>query len=363
VKASIQNLLQWLLLLPILGSLANCGSGGSGITKKPKPAAYGRINDVVVITDPHLWEGSVGDTLDYYLGSAYPILPQPEPLFDLRFFSLEDLEKKPIRKELRTLLILADLADTSSAVTKMVQKDLGEEKFQKALSDSSYVSTTAKDKWAQGQNLIYVFGQGEEQMASNIKKVWKSLAKKINDWDKSQIYANLYLPGRNKELEKWFLDKYKMQLEIPKSYFLALEDSLDAWLRLETDKYSLNFMLSQIPYTQDQQLTKAYMIAMQDSLGKWVSSTLPNTYKRTNVVDLPATFQWLENTPTYTLESRGVWEMEGDFMGGPFVSRLLLSPDSKTLFFIEAFLYAPGREKRELMQELVLIMDTLSYID
>ncbi|MDV7396699.1 DUF4837 family protein, partial [Arthrospira platensis SPKY1] len=112
-----------------------------------------------------------------------------------------------------------------------------------------------------------------------------------------------------------------------------------------------------------QQLTKAYMIAMQDSLGKWVSSTLPNTYKRTNVVDLPVTFQWLENTPTYTLESRGVWEMEGDFMGGPFVSRLLLSPDSKTLFFIEAFLYAPGREKRELMQELVLIMDTLSYID
>jgi hypothetical protein len=363
VKASLQNILLFLSMVPILVSLTHCGPGGSGVAKKPKPAAYGRINDVVVITEPHLWEGRVGDTLDYYLGSAYPILPQPEPLFDLRFFSLDALEEKPIRKELRTLLIIADLADTSSAVTKMVQKDLGEEKFQRALSDPSYVSTTAKDKWAQGQNLIYVFGQGQEQIASNLIKVWKSLAKKINDWDRSQIYANLYLPGRNKDLEKWFADKYNMQWEIPKSYFLALEDSLDAWLRLETDKYSLNFMVRQVAYTQDQQLTKEYMLAMQDSLGKLVSSTLPNTYKRTNAVDLPVTFQWLENAPTYTLESRGVWEMEGDFMGGPFVSRLLLSPDSKTLFFIEAFLYAPGREKRELMQELILIMDTLAYIE
>jgi hypothetical protein len=340
-----------------------CGPGGSEIVKKPKPAAYGRINDLVVITDAQLWEGKAGDTLDHYLGSAFPILPQPEPIFDLRYFSLEALEEKPIRKELRTLLIMADLSDTSSAVTRMVQKDLGQEKFQKALTDSNYISTTAKDKWAQGQNIIYLFGKGEDQIATNIKKAWKTLAVKINQWDSKQLYANIYLPGRNNDLEKWFFEKYSMRWKIPKSYFLALEDSLTSWLRLETDKYSLNFIMTQLPYTSDQQMSREYMIALQDSLGKKVSTPIPNTYKKTNPVDLPVTFQLVENKATYTLEARGVWEIEGDFLGGPFASRILLSPNQQSLFFIEAFLYAPGREKRELMQELILIMDTLSFVD
>jgi len=45
----------------------------------PKPTALGRLNEVEIITDDDVWEAQTGDTVRYYFGSAYPIMPTPEP--------------------------------------------------------------------------------------------------------------------------------------------------------------------------------------------------------------------------------------------------------------------------------------------
>lgn len=43
---------------------------------------------------------------------------------------------------------------------------------------------------------------------------------------------------------------------------------------------------------------------------------------------------------------RGLWQMEGDAMGGPFVARRIGD------WIVEAFVYAPGKEKRNTMRRL-----------
>jgi hypothetical protein len=50
------------------------------------------------------------------------------------------------------------------------------------------------------------------------------------------------------------------------------------------------------------------------------------------------------------LELRGLWEMAGDAMGGPFVSHSLVRGDS--IITVEAFVYAPSKRKRQLMRRL-----------
>lgn len=46
--------------------------------------------------------------------------------------------------------------------------------------------------------------------------------------------------------------------------------------------------------------------------------------------------------------TRGLWEMHGDAMGGPFVSHTIATPHGGTLT-IEAFVYAPSTRKRNLL--------------
>lgn len=59
-------------------------------------------------------------------------------------------------------------------------------------------------------------------------------------------------------------------------------------------------------------------------------------------------------------DKRGLWEMKGDAMGGPYIMETLTTHDSGpiTLF---AFVYAPGHEKRLLIRRLEAIIKSTSH--
>jgi hypothetical protein len=50
--------------------------------------------------------------------------------------------------------------------------------------------------------------------------------------------------------------------------------------------------------------------------------------------------------------------MENDFMGGPFFNYTLLDTKRNELIMIDAFVFAPGKEKRDYMQQLHHIVKT-----
>ena len=80
-----------------------------------------------------------------------------------------------------------------------------------------------------------------------------------------------------------------------------------------------------------------------------------------NDQDLPLLFYNQEIKGHFTREMRGVWEMSRDYMGGPFVTYLILSKDQRTVYFIDAWIYAPGKEKRDYMQRLEHIVSSIGF--
>ena len=58
------------------------------------------------------------------------------------------------------------------------------------------------------------------------------------------------------------------------------------------------------------------------------------------------------------IEHRGLWKLKNNIMGGPFVSYVMASKDRKSIFYIEGFVAAPGKDKRELIRELEVILKT-----
>jgi len=358
VKKSLNQILFVLLTTLLLNSCAEEVQQ----SLKSVPLAYGNLNQVVVLADKDLWEGPLGDTLVYYYSSAFPILPQPEPLFDLKHIEPAQLAKEPALKNLRCFLILDNLNDTDSPTTQWVIKDIGKEKARRAQEDPGFYSLSAKDKYAKNQLLIYQFAHSEDALIENLKKSFNAVTQKIHDAGKHIIDATVFQAGESQKLKQEIRDKMGAEIRIPADYVLAISDEEVIWVRKETRKISSNLMFKKIKYLDQSQLTKAKIKSIRDSLGrKYVSSSEPGSYMRINDKDLPM-FSWVKSiNNNYAIEARGIWELEHDFMGGPFVSYLIHNSQKGELLFVDGFLHAPGEEKREYMQELEYIISSVEF--
>ena len=60
----------------------------------------------------------------------------------------------------------------------------------------------------------------------------------------------------------------------------------------------------------------------------------------------------------YAVEARGIWEIANDYMGGPFISYTIHNPQTNELLYLDGFVHAPGKEKRNFMQQLEKIFTT-----
>ena len=56
---------------------------------------------------------------------------------------------------------------------------------------------------------------------------------------------------------------------------------------------------------------------------------------------------------------RGLWEMEGDAMGGPYVARIINSTPQKAPLTVLTFVYAPETTKRNKMRQLEAVLYTI----
>ncbi len=327
---------------------------------KPVPNAFGDINELVIVADNNVWEGDIGDTIRFYYSSAYPILPQPEPLLDLRHFTPEELNRAPDRKELRSYMIVANINDPDSPTTQMVTNDLGQEKIRQAIEDPRFNSMVGRDKWAKGQLIIYQFGNSDVALINNLKSNLSAAIKRIRKADSQRIDATVYFKGESFKLMNELKSSMGIRMRIPDDFFLAMNKEGVIWMRKETEKVSSNIMITKRAYQDEEQLSKDYIKSLRDSLGKYISTEIPNTYMKINDVDLPMLSKPVKMSNQYSIEARGIWEIENDFMGGSFVSYLIHNPNKNELVFIDGFVHAPGEKKRDHMQALEHIINTVS---
>lgn len=359
----MNNFYQYVIfMLSVLVMFTSCKNDlASKLTNKP--TAMGRINNLVILSDKQMVDGPIGDTISYYFESAYPVLPAEEPMFDLRYMTPEDLEAKPLRKELRIFILLADVNDTLSSTTRMLMKDMGPEKFAKARTDSTFTTSLGHDKWARDQIIIYVFAKGEKNLANAIRTHFPAISKKINQHDLRNLTATVYgIQDENKALSKLVLDSFGLQLKIPGLYQKAMQKKNFLWFRLDDKEMNQSIVIRKFPYKDKSQFSMDNIIKLRNEYGKeFIHTGFADAYMSTNVIDLPTyEYTYLHNG-VYTREVRGIWETVNDFMGGPFVSYLLHNEAKGEIIFIDTFVFAPGKEKRDYVQQLDCIIKTASF--
>ena len=367
-----------IILISLLAVMNGCKPDHPSF--KVKPSALGVMNEIVVISDDDIWEGSIGDSLRYYFGGAYPITPQPEPIFDLKQYNVLSLEAQPLRKELRTYLIVGDLTDSSSETAKFIMNDLGEAGIAKSKSDPDFTSSVGRNKWATGQILVYLFADGIDNLAAAIGDNFASISSLVRQHDDTQLSQLTYSTGVNRGLSREIASLLGVEsIEIPSDFEVVKKypESQSVWLRKDVsvrkvikDEFSrdqradigavMNIVLGRETYTSESQLSKEAMKDDFNAFGRTeVSSPEPDSYLLLNDRDLPILEFSRDVDGQYTKEYRGIWEMENDFLGGPILSYRMVSGDN--LVWVNSFVLAVGTEKRDFIQQIEKIVSNIKF--
>jgi hypothetical protein len=323
---------------------------------EPMKAAHGRIDNILVVAQPQLWNSEVGDSFKVYFEGLFPITPQPESMYDVRFLQFEEFDK--YQKLHRTILFLADLSDHNDETTKLVEKVLGEEGLKRAKSDPQYRIAVHQDRWAKGQLVIYWFAPDKKALAESVTLHYKNVMQNIQKHDDKKLTEMLYNLGINQEAGAAIKQQYNVEMSIPIDYTLAVRDSNAIWLRFETNKISSNVFLYSLP--EGTVLSPDNLRATRNSITqKYFTTEADSSYMQIDDRFLPVFYQSMQFAKSNALQARGIWAMVNDFMGGSFITYLIEDKKNKRVLLLDAFIHAPGQQKRIELRRLDLILSTL----
>ncbi len=359
MKRNMKNILVIVVAFASYFSFVGCSSSAL----QPAPQSFGALNRIIVVADQDVWDGPVGDTFRYYLAAAYPVLPQPEPLFDLQHFTMAEIDEDNNRKRFRSMVFLADMEGDVSPTGTFMKSALGDENMRKLkeLPEEADIKIS-ENRWANNQRVLFFYAKGEEALIKNIKEKSANISGLFKKNDRSMLDARTYISGRSPKLMKKVEETFGVKLQVPGDYILAHHDEGKPfiWLR-KFDKHTHNNLLVyKTKYENTDQLKPENIKSIRDSLGRWyvASGQVDGSYMRVNDIDLSL---YHENKPIdgkFSVQLRGIWEMndDRDMMGGPFVTYAIHNADANELIFIDGFVYAPSKKKRDLMQGMEHIL-------
>jgi len=161
----------------------------------------------------------------------------------------------------------------------------------------------------------------------------------------------------DEKIRKEILDKHAIDVRAPISYHIASnskinEDEGFIWMRNEDTDYDMNLVIHYQPYKDTTQFTLMNLIARRDTVVKpYITGEAKGSYMATDT-QFPYHLQTVDFNGNFAREYNALWTLENDFMGGPYYSLTVLDKQKNRLITLEAFVYAPEKEKTRYLREI-----------
>lgn len=299
-------------------------------TKNYKPLSSGRINSISVITDKVTWGSKVGNEIRKLFASEFKGLPQIEESFNLSHIPYE---------------AFTGFGRTGRNIIFINQKKDDKPKM-------------ARDKFARPQLFLEISGTNETQLIESLNK---AASFSIKEFQKGEIEENkrriLKSPLNKTNLK----DSLSISLKMPSAYSIFKEENKTIWFQKPLKNGTSNLVAKElnILYENYDGINLVEAIKIRDSINKdFVPGRVDGSYMITEEAYLPY-FNLVESNGFLSKETRGTWEVKGDFMGGPFVNYIIKDTLNKRILYIEGFMFSPSQRKRDGIIELEAIIKSL----
>lgn len=337
--------------MALLFWITACGT--EQFDEKSLPDAMGSPGELVIVCDDAIWKGTSGDQIRKAYGAEQPGLPQPEPWFKLIRF--DEGNFSDISQRYRNILFVTSL-DNDSKTSRFIKELLGEKQYSQQLTDTSFLFVESQNRWARGQQVMYLIGNSDRALANGIKRKHEDLRNYLNARELNRSVASIKAKARNSKAEKAIADSCGIKMHVPKNYLIRVAESGFVWIAREDEEKALNLFISTRPYISEAQFAAANVLAFRDSLSRQrIPGPTKGSYYTTEYLLPPDTMVTTMNGQ-YAIKMRGLWRVENDFMGGPFIHVTGLNTRTNQLVSFEGFVYYPKEKKRELLRELEAII-------
>jgi hypothetical protein len=318
-----------------------------------KPAT-GFEDEIYIVADSSEFE-----EVKLALETAFEVVintPMPEKLFTLKRVSSNQIEKVQRKKN---IVIVAPL--NSGSYTSEYIKSITDKEIQKRLETENDFILSKYDLWAKNQLVTVLSAANMQELEFKILKNKDNLLYAYQKQSDARLKESLYAPRyERKAIEGLLLRDHGWVIYVQADYKLAKNDKENnfVWLRRSPGSEMERWIF--IHWIDN--ATPEYLNA--DSI-KSIRNRLTQKFYQTSddssyvvIADSFFTTSEVNFNERYALFTQGLWDLNIKGMGGPFVNYTFYDEKNKRLYMLDGSIFAPKYYKRNLIQQIDVILQS-----
>ena len=297
--------------------------------KNFKPQSSGRINSISVIIDKPSWDGKIGDAIRNKYASEFIGLPQVEEAFTLNYIPYE---------------AFTGFGRTARNIIYINKKKQDKPRM-------------IRDRYARPQLFLEVSGLDKESIIQGILSSFEFSSAQFQNGEITENKNRIL----NSLLKDTGLDSLNISLKIPSAYSVFKNEPETVWLQKPLKNGTSNLIIKDLnsSVSDFEKINLNDVVSLRDSIGKeFIPGRVENSYMITEKEYLPyISYQTVNGFEA--IETRGTWEVKGDYMGGPFINYIIKDTLNNSLLYVEGFVFSPSQRKRDKMIELEAVIKSM----
>lgn len=290
------------------------------------PTVSGKAGEIMVVIGKSDWEGNIGDDLRALLAGEYPFLPTREPMYSLANVSHEgfgDLFK------VHRNIVFFDI-DGKYAESRIVLKN---------------------DIWATPQCVVQIAASSPEAADSLVCVCGDVIVSAIEQAERDRVIGAT-MKYENRAIHAEAVKTFGGAPHCPSGFKMRTITDNFAWIADDKQATTQGIFIYRYPASgKGDDFSYENLVSNRDRiLEANVPGPSEGSYMITSTYWKPDV-RFLRYKGRAFAELHGMWEVKGDFMGGPFVLQAFYSRDGKDIIVEEAWVYAPHDEKRQILRQ------------
>lgn len=291
-----------------------------------KRSSSGKTLEVIIAADDEVYKGEIQTAVESYFLKEQEMLNQPEALFDIVKLPTTSVYNTDMFRAHRNIVIIDKKPENENKV---------------------YLS---RDKWSYPQVVVEFSVKDNQSFIQLLEQYFDQIKNLFYETEHIRI-IRAFKGIEKVEITKALKDNFGFSLTIPQEYRLSILEKDFAWVRKEAKDFSIGVLIYTFPYTDSNVFNPETIIKIRDNVTKkYVAGPADGSYMTTEKRFGPES-QRIKFNGAFCVETRGLWKLVGDFMGGPFVNYIFLDPKGENVIMLDGYVYAPNKPKRDYLMQ------------
>ena len=309
--------------------VVSCGSNSTPIHKN----VTGASGEMVVVISKDSWNNKAGEVIRETLAQPQVALPQEEPLFDL--ISVPHEAFKDIFRSTRNII--------RTSISQNVDK-VG--------------VTFTDDIWAYPQATVQINAKDQDQFVQLFNENKDKILSYFLAAERERTTMN-YNKTYDKAVYNTLDQDFGITMKVPPGFRIVKKAKDFIWIQYDTPDIFQGIVIYTYPFVSDSAFTVNYQLPIRDSILKAnVEGPTDGSYMATERRIDPI-YNVKNHNGNYAAEMRGLWRVQNDFMGGPYVALSELDIANQRVINAFGFVYAPSKDKRNFLRQVEAMIYSL----